>query len=129
VLTEPLFAFYDLRRKEVPAIEEIVVSPVAFAVWVMRRAVTSGLWTILGHVALTDDLLRQPDFFKQDPISRRLFLTKVGAGDERPASFEECIGLECAAAWDPEHVEDRLRDHFAGRPNKWVESMRPRRVP
>lgn len=26
--------------------------------------------------------------------------------------------------WSPEHVEDRLRDHFAGRPNKWEESLR-----
>ena len=28
-----------------------------------------------------------------------------------------------AAVWDPQHVEDRLRDHFAGLPNKWVQSL------
>jgi hypothetical protein len=26
--------------------------------------------------------------------------------------------------WAAEHVEDRLRDHYAGRPNQWVESLR-----
>ena len=25
--------------------------------------------------------------------------------------------------FDPEHVEDRLRDRRAGRPNKWAESL------
>ena len=30
------------------------------------------------------------------------------------------------AVWEPAHVEDRLRDHYAGAPNKWVESLRPR---
>jgi len=34
------------------------------------------------------------------------------------------MGLERAAVWGPSHVEDRLRDHYAGRKNKWVESLR-----
>ena len=44
---------------------------------------------------------------------------------ERLAIAEECVGLERAAVWEPEHVEDRLRDHFAGRSNRWVESLKP----
>jgi hypothetical protein len=48
---------------------------------------------------------------------------------EIPASLEECEYLEVAAVWDGHHVEDRLRDHFDGRPSEWVESMRLNRWP
>jgi hypothetical protein len=44
-------------------------------------------------------------------------------GVVRSATRAECVGLERCAVWAPEHVEDRLRDHFRGRPNKWVESL------
>lgn len=48
----------------------------------------------------------------------------TGESVENPATPEECAVLERAAVWDPGHVEDRLRDHFAGQSNKWVESLR-----
>lgn len=51
-------------------------------------------------------------------------------------SAAECEGLECAAVWSPEHVEDRLRSHYAGVPCEWALSLRlktvdadPRRPP
>jgi hypothetical protein len=47
-------------------------------------------------------------------------------GQIRPATKKECIGLEREAAWDPTHVEDRIRDYYAGRKNKWVESLKIR---
>ena len=127
VLKEPLVAFYDLRCRVVPRIEEIPTSPVIFKVWVMNHAVTSGRWPVLGNAPLTDDLLEPPAFFKQDPISGQLSITYVGGGDEVPASFADCLHLERASVWDPDHVEARLNDHFAGRKNRWFESMRPRK--
>jgi hypothetical protein len=72
-------------------------------------------------------MLEQPWFFKEDPISHALSRYRGGGGDEVPASAEQCEGLECAAVWEAEHVVERLSDHFAGRPNAWVESMKPRR--
>lgn len=127
VLEEPLMAFYDLRAAEVPRLEDIVAAPIAFKIWVMNYAITAGDWPILGNVPLSPDLEEKPAFFKIDPITGQLGITYEGAGDERPATFEECASLECAAVWEPEHVVDRLIDYFAGRPNRWVESMRPRR--
>jgi len=76
---------------------------------------------------LSPESRTEPFFYKQDAITGRLALyhsTFASTNWERPASREECAGLEAAAVWEPEHVEDRLRDHFAGRPNKWVESLR-----
>lgn len=61
-----------------------------------------------------------------DAVQRKLAEIEMALrrGGEEPASRQELEGLEVAAVWDPEHVEDRLRDHFSGRPNKWVESIR-----
>lgn len=89
----------------------------------MRKALTSGRWPRIGRVAVPEELSTPPWFFKQDPISRVLSLTKDG-GAEIPATLQSISGLECAAVWSANHVEDRLRDHFDGRPNQWVESLR-----
>jgi hypothetical protein len=124
VLREPLLAFYDLRvrNQETPSIQEIVKRPVLWRIWVMNYAITGGRWKVMGNSPLEEALKREPTFFKQDPISGDVTLYR--AETEYPASIEECEHLERAAVWDPEHVEDRLRDHFDGRPNKWVESLR-----
>jgi hypothetical protein len=42
---------------------------------------------------------------------------------ESPATPDECKGLECAAVWDPIHVEERLQDVRDGRPNQIVEGL------
>jgi hypothetical protein len=128
VLKNPLMAFYDLLAAKPIAIEDVGVQPVLFRIWVMNYAVKKGRWPIIGHLPLERDLLEPPRFFKVDPISKRLFIYS-NSGKDESASHQECRGLERAAVWDPEHVEDRLRDHFAGRPNKWAESLRlPREV-
>lgn len=49
-------------------------------------------------------------------------------GGARKAAFEEVQGLERLAVWEDNHVEDRLRDHFAGKPNVWVEHLKPKRT-
>jgi hypothetical protein len=125
VLRDPLIAFYDLIATEVPSIEQIVASPITFKLWVMRHALTAGIWPRIGHVELSPELREPTVFFKQDPLSGRLSIY-LGDGVEVPATIEEASGLECAAVWDPEHIVDRLRDHFAGQPNKWVEMMKPK---
>lgn len=122
ILNNPLMAFYDCKSKEMKSLDLIINSPIIFKVWVMNYAITSGRWKIIGNLPVNSDLLANPKFFKQDNITRKLSI--YHDGEEIPATFEDCLGLECAAVWDPEHVEDRLRDYFRKIPNKWVESMR-----
>lgn len=124
VLNLPLMAFYDYVAIEVPPIQEIIAKEVIFRVWVMKYAVTSGAWPIIGFAPLTPELETTPVFFKQNRITGALQLY-FGAGQERPASPQEVQGLERAAVWEPEHIVDRLRDHFAGRENIWVRSLKP----
>lgn len=122
-------AFFDLVTvgDAIPSMEEIISRPVLFQIGVMRYAVTKGIWKVIGHVEPPPALLEPPKFFIQDDFTGALVITTDG-GDRQPATFEECEHLESCAAWDPEHVVSRLEDHFAGRPNKWVELLRPQRI-
>jgi hypothetical protein len=124
--------FYDRVGKTGEAVDplDVVASPVAFTVAVMKYAFRRrGGWELLDVVPLTEEervfVHRRA---KQDPISGALSICwsdpVAGTWSETPATAHECVGLEVAAVWDPEHVEDRLRDHFDGRPNRWVESIR-----
>ncbi|WP_429806774.1 immunity 26/phosphotriesterase HocA family protein [Ensifer sp. B1-9] len=127
VASEPLIVFFEGVFTEDVAIEEIPGLPVAFTLCVFNYAVTKGVWPVIGSRPLTPENVQEPYFFKQDPISGRLFLHHSTFADQnyqRPAALAECDGLERAAVWDPEHVVDRLRDNAAGRPNKWAESMK-----
>ncbi len=124
VLPEPLVAFYDSRSSIEPEIEEILSAKIAFKIWVMNLAITSGRWAVIGSLPLEEHLKAPPMFFKQDPVNGELTVYHLAV--ETPATREECEGLERAAVWSPEHVEDRLRDFYAKAPNRWVESLQLR---
>ncbi len=129
LLEEPLIAFFDLSSKagEEPPVEEIIRAPVAFRVWVMNQPVVDGLWPVIGRVAIPQELLTPPWFFKQDPISGKITVGRTGS-EELPPEPGQMETLERAAVWSASHIADRLQDHFAGRPSKWVQSMRPKRT-
>lgn len=124
--------FYDRSGKagEKADLLDVVAWPVAFTLLVMNYAFRrQGGWELLDVVPLTDEerALTQR-WAKQDAISGALSIywsdPETGTSGETPATLQECDGLEVAAVWDREHVEDRLRDHFDGQPNRWVESLR-----
>lgn len=125
VLKRPLFAFYDkpYRCGDTPELEEIATLPIAFKICVMNYSISKRIWSVIGRLELTSDLKKTPSFFKQDILNGALSIYRddLPPAFERPATLQECMGLEQAAVWDPCHVEDRLRDHFAGRPSKWVQ--------
>jgi hypothetical protein len=123
-LPHAVFAFFDYYGGDCLDVVQVVQFPVLFRLFVMDYAVTSGRWPVVGHVEPSPEFLSEPTFFKQDPISKRFFIY-IG-GKDLPATREDIEGLERAVVWDPEHVEDRLMDHYAGRANKWVESMKIR---
>jgi hypothetical protein len=134
VSISPLIIFFDATFAEQPPLADIPSLPVAFRIWVMKHAVASGLWPVIGHQPLTPENSVEPYFWKQDRISGQLSLhhsSFASSNWERRATLAECEGLERAAVWDPEHVIDRLEDHFSHRPNKWMDSLKidPTRIP
>lgn len=125
VLAEPLMAFLGHVAPSTDSVSaaDLRGKPVAFSVWVMNRAVTDGLWPVVAHGEVPEQFATPPLFFKQDPLSGALSTTR-GGFEERTASADEVRGLERAAVWTPKQVVERLEDYFAGRPNKWVETLR-----
>lgn len=131
LLLEPEVAFFDLRTtvEDFQPNELYSASPL-FRLWVMKSAFKpSSKWKVVGKQDLTDDELVQHKYFKVDALSGKLEIYHSGAQysngyREWSASFAECQGLERAAVWDPEHIEIRLLDHFEGRPNRYVESLK-----
>jgi hypothetical protein len=124
---DPLVVFFggaftdDLPLSRVPHL------PVLFRIWVHDDAIKKAFWPVIGNQPLTTENAAEPFFYKQDAVTGALSLYHSNFADtgwERPASATECEGLECAAVWDPLHVEDRLRDHYNGRPNEWFESLK-----
>lgn len=113
--------FFDIHTSAPLQIGQISEHELLFRVWVMKYALGKNGWKIIGQLPLTEEMKEEPWFFKRDAISGKL--TRYKYPDEIPATKHECKGLECAAVWDPCHIESRLSDHFAGRPNKWVESL------
>lgn len=122
-LSEADFAFFDVRTNEASPPPTLITSPVLFRVAVHKSAWASGRWLKVGKVEPPAHLKSPQPTFMQDALDPKQFQIYVG-GSIRPASRAECEGLERTAVWDPEHVESRLRDHYAGVPNKWVESLR-----
>jgi len=126
VTTDPAIIFYDgMFKKDLP-LDEIIKLPVLFTLFVYNYAITQGIWPVIGNSKLSEEKLVHPYMYKQDTFTKKLYIYHADFADtnyERPATIEECKGLECAAVWEPEHVVDRLLDHYAGRPNKWVEQL------
>jgi hypothetical protein len=120
-LPEADFAFFDLRTRSALPVEEVVRHPIAFRVAVHKPAYNIGRWQRVGKAQPPPALLAPTPTFIRDLLNGEYSIYLLG--DIRPATRAECLGLERCAVWDPEHVEDRLRDHFAGLPNQWVESL------
>jgi hypothetical protein len=63
------------------------------------------------------------EFIQNTLDPSKFSLYDPNTGEMTPATKEQCIGLECAAVWEAEHVVDRINDHYAGRKNKWLEQL------
>jgi hypothetical protein len=125
VLDRPLMGFYNFTNNGTIAIEYIARHPFMFKVFVEDNAIKSGRWTIVGKTPVVDNLRNKEKFFKKDPISNRFYIyidSKLGVS-EREVSPEECIGLEAAAVWSAEHVEERIIDELEGKQNRWAKIL------
>jgi hypothetical protein len=110
---ESTWAFYDLCVATDENIELDIInsSKVAFKLWVTEFALTKDLWTIIGNRALTAEESETVYFYKQDRINNKVWRTLTGA-EKEPITVEECLQLEVASVWDPEHVVERLECQF-----------------
>jgi hypothetical protein len=128
-----VWAFYDFRTREEVSAQDVLKQPVLFKVWAGERdGLSTGTWKLLGHIPLTEEECQPVPFFKQDildPTHIAIYMSDSPGLDcqkeEIPATWEEVQGLENVMVWSSSHIEDRLRDHFAGRPCKWGQGPKP----
>jgi len=112
-------AFFDVLAEIVPRLEEIAGARVAFRVWGPADAIRSGRWRVIGNVPLAGKLA-EPSAYRNQPVgSNQLYLYRAGV--LTPATLDEVKDLELAAWWDADSIEQRLKDHFAGRANVTAE--------
>lgn len=98
-------AFFDFLSRMNVAYDELV----------------SGRWPVVGNMKLTD-MLAQPAAYWNQPVgSNDLFIYRQGRF--QPARHEDVRGLEPLIIWFQSHSEERLRDHFEGRPNRAIQCI------
>jgi len=123
ILKNPYCAFYDSLSREDLELDQIATRPILFIICVYRRVISSGRWPVIGHKPLEDNLKKPPLFCMQNRLNLHE-ISMYSVGQSIPSTYEDCKDLERLAVWGDEHVEGRLRDHYAGRPNKLVESLK-----
>jgi len=125
ILDKSNFAFYDLKTKDSsPDIKFIISKPILFIIAVYDEAVTSGRWEKVGKSPLEQSLTNLPSKFIQDSHTGSIEIYNSNTGEIKPSNRKEVEGLECAAVWAAEHVESRLRDHYDGKDNVWVNQLK-----
>jgi hypothetical protein len=124
LLQDPLVVFFDAFDEGTSTAAEVAQSRPLFAIHVMKYSVTDGDWTIIGRHDVPKQIDQNPFFFMEDIFDGTLYITRDGVA-KTLASKEDVKCLESLAVWEPEHVRDRLNDYRHGRPNEWVEQLRP----
>jgi hypothetical protein len=123
--------FGDVRSdaETAPTDADLARSRLIFRVWVDRSSFSRGRWLKVGKAPIGEALAAPVARFNQDPLQPSVVVLHIGQ-DRVPTTVSECLSLnvERAAVWSAEHVEDRVRDYLAGRPNRWVELLRVRQV-
>jgi hypothetical protein len=114
-------AFFEFLSQQVPVPELLATQKILFRMNVAHDELVSGRWPVVGNMTLTD-MLAQPAAYWNQPVgSNDLFIYRQGRF--QPAAHEDVRGLEPLIIWFQSHAEERLRDHFEGRPNRAIQYL------
>ncbi|KAB1110456.1 hypothetical protein [Micromonospora aurantiaca (nom. illeg.)] len=118
----PYVAFFDKRtgfgEGGVPSI------PPMFVLVVAKPAYSKGQWGQPVRIIPAESLPPVPRFFWQSPTNKNDCKIVEPIKRRVPASPHDCVGLEAEAVWSASHIESRIIDAYAGRPNIFAESLR-----
>jgi hypothetical protein len=116
------FAFFDHRADTPVAPENLLNCALVFRVPVAKDAPKMGKWMHVGKIPLYGEYAKPGKYLHKPIGSEQCFI--YSAGNEVPARFEEAKDLEVLSTWFSFHIEERLEDFFAGRPNAYVDAIR-----
>ncbi len=78
-----------------------------FVVGIYDAVLRSGTWPVVGQRDFADpEDAWPPPYFMRDILSGAMSI--YHHGKQRPASADECNGLEQAAVWDRHHIVSRI---------------------
>ncbi|MNF99146.1 hypothetical protein D3C85_662870 [compost metagenome] len=122
ILGKAEYAFFDYKTVDPLKDFSILLDrPVLFITSVYNDVVNQGHWSKVGNLKLREDLKVQPMQFIQDSLHPDRFeLYNPNTGESTPATKAEIKGLERAAVWEANHIEDRIRDYYNGVPCEWL---------
>ncbi|MCX2684300.1 Imm26 family immunity protein [Pseudomonas sp. DCB_AW] len=126
IVSRSEIAFFDYIGKQIKDISELdsITDNLLFIIPVMNSAITRGRWKKIAKRPLREIFLAPRDYFVVDEISKSIQIYRSSDDSMRPGTAKQATQLECAAVWSAEHVEDRLRDHYFGNKNIWLEQLR-----
>ncbi len=125
LLEPPHVAFYNHRTTAPDCdLDSIASKSVLFTLAVNLLALNE--WELIGWRSLEEHLTQPLVQFRQDVGDFRRCTIFDTAGNKRAAEPQECVGLERAAVWEKDSVEERLLDAFLGRPNAAEEHLKVR---
>jgi hypothetical protein len=127
LLEFPWVAFYRYRTREADYdLEAIAAHEVLFTISAHKDLLAPGEWDTLGRLPLEPSLQPPDSQAIWDDADHCQIIDRDA--NMRPATPDECARLEPAAVWEPEHIAVRLQDAFAGRENRWLRDLIPRRA-
>jgi hypothetical protein len=117
----PYVAFYhrDVAFNDQGAPDE----PPMFTTLVAKVAYSTGGWGKPLRRLPESEIPPIPRFFWQSITNKNDCKIIEPVGRRITASPRECVGLEPEAIWSTEHIQSRILDTYAGRPNLFAESL------
>lgn len=122
ILPKSLYAFFDYRSIEpIMDFSCLNTAPVLFVIPVYDYVITKGIWLKVGKMPIREDLEKLPKkYYIYDEISGKYSKYDSYTGEIVPSTKEDVRGLERAAVWAENHVEDRIRDYYNHVPCLWL---------
>jgi hypothetical protein len=114
-------AFFDHLSHEVPLPELLASKNILFRLNVAHDELVSRHWPVVGHITLPETLAQPAAYWNQPVGSNDVFIYRQGTF--QPAAHDDVRELEPLVTWFQSHAEQRLKDHFEGRPNKAIQYL------
>ena len=114
-------AFFDYKSdKPLEDLSVLLTTPVLFIVAIYPYILTKKLWKKVGIINLREEFNNDVQFYVYHRIYDSFDIYSSKTGELIKSTREECLGLEQCAIWGVNHIEDRLRAYYSGKPCIWL---------
>ena len=114
-------AVFDYRcKRQLTDFSVLNSSSVLFVVTIYDYIITKGLWEKVGKIPIRKELESIRNNYMYDKYTNQFSLYNEMTGEITPSTKAKARGLERAAVWAENHVEDRIRDYYNHVPCIWL---------